>query len=481
MATETWVLNENIVLPANRMDIEFESNNQYFAAIDTGIMYSENYLSYIDVDNDDTFVYEESTNKWVNSYGTNTSVYRTITFSVSPTGDLLVWLQTNGTKQAAPQVTVDLTSLSGYESLPAGTYALAVKAKAANYQDSDLSQTVSFTKLAAPVATAADTTVTWDAITNAESYDVYVDGELYENTTGAVTYDITTTVTNGTYSGDTTITDTATITITADSGYKLPDTVTVTGASQTWNKETGTLTLSNPTGSVTVSAVCAAAVTYPVKGDLITLDSKQYRVLKIDGSVAEVLAMYDASTSQKFDTNSSHNNTYAGKNIDTYCNNTFYSGLSASMKNAIVDKTFTQDSWRRYDSVPTDLHYTGKDTNGDLYFLMLFDATYGESITRHCYCLSVQDVLDYLECTTSMGTSDTTLTGTNVLQMFWNVTATQSGKYNWLSSAFSDNYSAFYVSGGIGYLSIDDASNTNAVRPAFQIDLSKIEWTPVGG
>lgn len=152
------------------------------------------------------------------------------------------------------KVNIDLSTLSGYESLAAGTYALAVKAKAANYQDSDLSQTVNFTKLAAPVATAADTTVTWDAITNAESYDVYVDGELYENTTGG--HDITTTVTNGTYSGDTTITDTATITITADSGYKLPDTVTVTGASQTWNKETGTLTLTNPTDNVTVEAVC---------------------------------------------------------------------------------------------------------------------------------------------------------------------------------------------------------------------------------
>lgn len=81
-------------------------------------------------------------------------------------------------------INIDLTTLSGYESLSAGTYALSVKAKAANYQDSDLSSTVSFTKLAAPVATAADTTVTWDAITNADSYDVYVDGELYENTTG---------------------------------------------------------------------------------------------------------------------------------------------------------------------------------------------------------------------------------------------------------------------------------------------------------
>lgn len=69
-------------------------------------------------------------------------------------------------------------------------------------------------------------------------------------------------MTNGTYSGDTTITDTATVTITANSGYTLPDTVTVTGASQTWNKETGTLTLSNPTEAVTVSAVCVEAAVY---------------------------------------------------------------------------------------------------------------------------------------------------------------------------------------------------------------------------
>ena len=256
MATETWVLNYQIKPGSqsyNFTGLNFVSNNSTFDriyyqrnAVDDGN------LSYYNA-SVETGVYSfyDYSDQWVNE------AYRTITFNTAPTGDLLTWLQANGTKQAStPKVTVDLTSLSGYESLPAGTYALGVKAKAANYQDSDLSATVSFTKLAAPVATAANTTVTWDAVTNAESYDVYVDGELYENTMGGVTYNITTTVTNGTYSGDTTITNTATITITADSGYNLPDTVTVTGASYTWNKETGTLTLTNPTGAVTVSAVC---------------------------------------------------------------------------------------------------------------------------------------------------------------------------------------------------------------------------------
>lgn len=255
MATETWVLSpEWHGKSYNFTGLSFISNSETFSSIKVVGDFGDDHIYY-----DDkliVFCQDDGYVDWKVDVA-----YSTITFATAPTGDLLTWLQANGTKQAStPKVTVDLTSLSGYESLAAGTYALAVKSKAANYQDSDLSSTVSFTKLAAPVATAADTTVTWDAITNADSYDVYVDGELYENTTGGVTYNITTAVTNGTYSGDTTITDTATVTITADSGYKLPDTVTVTGASQTWNKETGTLTLSNPTGAVTVSAACEAAV-----------------------------------------------------------------------------------------------------------------------------------------------------------------------------------------------------------------------------
>lgn len=90
----------------------------------------------------------------------------------------------NFTISAPQKVSIDVTTLSGYESLAAGTYALGVRAKASGYADSDLSATASFTKLAAPVVTVADTTVTWDAVPNAVSYDIYVDDELYENTTG---------------------------------------------------------------------------------------------------------------------------------------------------------------------------------------------------------------------------------------------------------------------------------------------------------
>lgn len=187
MATETWVLNETIPIGSTSNDftgLSFVSNNSSYDRIYfERVNFEEAQMYYYAGSNRIQAYYVfDGGGSWSNQ------AYRTITFDQPVTDStLLAWLQANGTKQSTPKVTVDLTSLSGYESLPAGTYQLGVKAQAANYQDSDLSQTVSFTKLAAPVATASDTTVTWDAVSNAESYDVYVDGELYENTDGEVT------------------------------------------------------------------------------------------------------------------------------------------------------------------------------------------------------------------------------------------------------------------------------------------------------
>lgn len=226
--------------------------------------------------------------------------------------------------------------------------------------------------------------------------------------------------------------------------------------------------------SVTVTK---SSIVMPVKGDLITIETKQYRVLKTNGSVAEVLAMYDASTSQKFDTNSSYNNTYAGKNIDTYCNNTFYSGLSSAIRGAIVDKTFTQDEWSWSISAPTSLHYTGK-FGSSTYYLALTNAAFETSITRHCYVLSVQDVLDYLDVTTSMVISDTTLTDINLWKMVWNQTTSPGSTYLLLRSAYSgSSRRAFILDGRSGILDGGYVGSARAVRPVFQIDLSKIEWT----
>ena len=88
---ETWVLNETpTITPAqdNTYSIAFTSNNTTYSTFkilypigNTGIYY------------DSTKVYNGDNITWTNS------AYRTVTFETAPTGDLLTWLQDNGTKQ----------------------------------------------------------------------------------------------------------------------------------------------------------------------------------------------------------------------------------------------------------------------------------------------------------------------------------------------------------------------------------------------
>lgn len=82
-------------------------------------------------------------------------------------------------------------------------------------------------------------------------------------------FGITVTATDCTYTGDSIIAvgDTAGLVFEADSGYVLPLTVTVSGASYVWDSETGVLVLSNATGAVTVSVVAEAQA--PVGEDKI--------------------------------------------------------------------------------------------------------------------------------------------------------------------------------------------------------------------
>ena len=236
----------------------------------------------------------------------------------------------------------------------------------------------------------------------------------------------------------------------------------------------GTSSFSN---SVTVTK---GVVAMPVKGDLITIESKQYRVLKTNGFVAEVLAMYNSTDSQIFGSNS----TYAGSDLDTYCNSTFYGTLSSAIQTAIVDKTFTQDKWSNTDGTSGgsgSAIYQGVYSSYP-YRLGLVDANYGESISRKCYVLSVQDIIDYLEVTIDMNASNTTLKPANIQKMFWDVdTSPGSSTAYTIKVRSTKGYDVFLVNGAGGYVTYGTFGYKTGVRPAFQIDLSKIEWSPVGG
>lgn len=214
----------------------------------------------------------------------------------------------------------------------------------------------------------------------------------------------------------------------------------------------------------------------PEKGDLITLDSKMYRVLKTNGNVAEVLAMYATESTEFNRGNSAYNNS----TVDKYLLNTFYPSLSVDIQNAIVEKTFRQDSWYEGNNSAAIEKYNATAYIGGNYVLSLISTEYGDSISRTCYILSIQDIIDYLSVTPSMTSADTTLIHTNIWQMFWNQTKNPGGATIFLRSALSNTrFSISQISGSMGKISSIDIEKYGVLHPTFQIDLSKVDFTKI--
>ena len=229
------------------------------------------------------------------------------------------------------------------------------------------------------------------------------------------------------------------------------------------------------------------------KGSIVNLDldgngDKQYRVLKCNGNVAQIVAMYDTLTSV-------YNNTstttamgsltvqkYEGSTLDTYLNTTWYNTLTSTAKAAIVPENVVCDAW--YGGNAGDPDYTG---------------TYGSSVpgtsnytiskysggtlnigNRNVFALGVQDVIDYLNDSSVQVDTTAILRNVNIWKMFWNDEVSHSGKYPWLRSSDADRSDvAWYVYGIIGRLSGRSVSGSGVVRPALNLDMSKIPYTIV--
>lgn len=87
---ETWVLNEYILIAEDEhiWNVTFTSNGATYTKL-TWNSFTKSILIY-----DSTVVFWQSpVAKWLDQ------AYRTITFLEAPTGELLTWLQSNGTKQ----------------------------------------------------------------------------------------------------------------------------------------------------------------------------------------------------------------------------------------------------------------------------------------------------------------------------------------------------------------------------------------------
>ena len=271
------------------------------------------------------------------------------------------------------------------------------------------------------------------------------------------------------------------ITVAADTDYFLPADITIGNASIVeYDITTGKLVIGKATGEVSVTIEGTQDQPIVGKGTIITIEGKQYRVLKVAGNVAEVLGMYAANTSQKYNStqefvtfpSGSKGQQYQGSDLDTYLNETFFATLSATMQSAIVEKVVNQDLWDDLSSKPSNTTYYTFNGDTARYFRNMGSGTV-EVGKRNIYALSITEVFDYLSLN-AYGE----FTKADISLLFWNTDATATNYENiWLRTATTYYIgSAYYVAAGY-YLNDNYYNSAYAVHPAFQIDLSKVEWS----
>lgn len=161
-------------------------------------------------------------------------------------------------------------------------------------------------------------------------------------------------------------------------------------------------------------------------------------------------------------------NTYGGNTLDNYLNITFYNSLSDAMKQAIVDSIITQYAYFGFGG------FTPEHTSQADYATKLVVES---GLTRKVYALDEEDIEKYF------GGTDTvagTFSEADLWELFWNSRSEPADAVEtWLRSADRDRpYLALFLHGHHGEITSVIATSTFAARPAFKIDLSKIDWSP---
>lgn len=286
---ETWVLDKlgSSTLGNNTFNVNFTSNSVSYNKIVCDRLEQE-------------ALYYGSVKVWQQTIWTN-EAYRTVTFATPPTGDLLTWLQINGTKQETSAhkltfgsnitITVNGSSVTtspynltngdvitattggGYKISINGTLYGGTSTININNQDINIvrSTAETFDTLLVTINYTETTTPTYK-FKHWKKSNVVVNRTLvgqkyyfFKPYTILGLYRIDTTLTNcsGATANATKIQENGglTLTFTANSGYELPTGVSVTNVtSYNWNKSTGVLAISKPTGDVTIEIVAVSAL-----------------------------------------------------------------------------------------------------------------------------------------------------------------------------------------------------------------------------
>ena len=221
------------------------------------------------------------------------------------------------------------------------------------------------------------------------------------------------------------------------------------------------------------------------KGSLVKMNldgtERQYRVLSVNGNICKVLGMWDDFKSKYNETSTTTTfgsitaQKYENSTLDTYLNTTWYNTLSSEAKNAIVPENVLQYCYQYYNepntpNTPTYTYQYQYNWNNSDYENAdnVGNVVVGN---RNVFALDLKDIFDYI--------GKVCITSDELMTMFWNST-TKLSKFLWLRSSSADSFSyAWRVSGNYGYLNRISAPNGNVVRPALNLDMSKIQYTIV--
>lgn len=203
---------------------------------------------------------------------------------------------------------------------------------------------------------------------------------------------------------------------------------------------------------------------FPKKGDLITMNldgtDRQYRVLKIvDGTTVEVFRVQNLNEMIGY----SGSAKYAGNSIDVALNQTYYNTLTTAAKNAIVAKDINQYSYASSNQIASGRAST-------FYYPANKWLRYHVG-DRFVYALDLEDVEEYFDSKYTSNDLNTVF--------FQDFIGSSSDKRLWLRSmdTVHDDYAACIIYGTYAVITGMPYSTPYGVQPAFQIDLSKIDFT----
>lgn len=172
---------------------------------------------------------------------------------------------------------------------------------------------------------------------------------------------------------------------------------------------------------------------------------------------------------------------YEGSTIDTYLNTTWYNTLTSTAKAAIVPENVVCDAW--YSGSTGDPDYTGTYGNSvpgtSNYTISKYAGGTLNIGNRNVFALGVQDVIDYLNDSSVQVDTSAILRNVNIWKMFWDVeTKPTTSTYPWLRSSRADNSGrAWSVYDYYGSLDYGNVYDSGVVRPALNLDMSKIQYT----